>query len=139
MAKQTKEPKGPKGPRSPEPADVKLGQRVRLLRVEKGMSQTDLATSLGVSFQQVQKYEKGVNRVGASRLEQIAKSLDVPVTVFYGDGAKDKGHAEMQSLLFTDSKFALRLLRAYTAVGDPVIQRRFVTLLESVAGVAEED
>ena len=71
-------------------------------RVEQSISQSKLADKIGVSFQQVQKYEKGVNRVGAARLQQIATVLDVPVTVFYdGDGKA----WEVESLLFLDSSF----------------------------------
>lgn len=67
----------------PHPTDVHVGRRVREARVAKGMSQTDLGNSLGVSFQQVQKYEKGTNRIGASRLLQTSKSLSVPVEYFF--------------------------------------------------------
>jgi transcriptional regulator with XRE-family HTH domain len=67
----------------PHPTDVHVGRRVREARVAKGMSQTDLGNSLGVSFQQVQKYEKGTNRIGASRLLQTSKALSVPVEYFF--------------------------------------------------------
>src|ERR1700690_3493351 len=82
--------------------DVELGKRVRLRRVEMKISQSELADKLGVSFQQVQKYEKGVNRVGAARLQQIATALDVPVTFFYDGDGKAR---EVESLLFLDSAF----------------------------------
>ena len=72
--------------RSAGKPDIELGKRIRLRRVEQKISQAELGDKLGVSFQQVQKYEKGVNRVGAARLQQIATALDVPVTFFY-DGA----------------------------------------------------
>src|SRR5665811_2010428 len=73
--------------------DVELGKRIRLRRVELKISQSELADQLGVSFQQVQKYEKGVNRVGASRLQQVATALDVPVTFFFdGDGTVSYTH-----------------------------------------------
>lgn len=125
-----------KNQRSAGKPDVELGKRVRLRRVEQYMSQSELADKLGVSFQQVQKYEKGVNRVGASRLQQIATALDVPVTYFFDDDglgkrAKD-GQREVESLLFIDSSFSLRLLRAYSAVPQHV-QRQFVSLIESIA------
>lgn len=67
----------------PHPTDVYVGRRVREARVAKGMSQTDLGDQLGVSFQQVQKYEKGTNRIGASRLLQTAVALSVPVEYFF--------------------------------------------------------
>src|SRR5205814_10439088 len=85
--------------------DIELGKRIRLRRVEQKISQAELGEKLGVSFQQVQKYEKGVNRVGAARLQQIAYALDVPVTFFY-DG--DNKAREVESLLFLDSAFSLR-------------------------------
>ena len=69
--------------RSAGKPDIELGKRIRLRRVEQKISQAELGDKLGVSFQQVQKYEKGVNRVGAARLQQIATALDVPVTFFY--------------------------------------------------------
>jgi transcriptional regulator with XRE-family HTH domain len=82
--------------RSAGKPDIELGKRIRLRRVEQKISQAELGDKLGVSFQQVQKYEKGVNRVGAARLQQIATALDVPVTFFY-DG--DDKAREVESLL----------------------------------------
>ena len=101
--------------RSAGKPDIELGKRIRLRRVEQKISQAELGDKLGVSFQQVQKYEKGVNRVGAARLQQIATALDVPVTFFY-DG--DNKSREVESLLFLDSAFSLRLLRAYSKIKD---------------------
>ena len=127
---------GRQNQRSVGKPDTELGKRIRLRRDEQHMSQSELGDKLGVSFQQVQKYEKGVNRVGASRLQQIATALDVPVTYFFDDDglgkrAKD-GQREVESLLFIDSSFSLRLLRAYSAVPQHV-QRQFVSLIESIA------
>lgn len=125
-------------PRSAGKAEEEMGRRIRLRRVEIGMSQSELGDKLDVSFQQVQKYEKGVNRVGAARIEQIAKALDVPVTFFFGNGSggvNTKAKTEVESLLFMDSSFSLRLLRAYTAISDQSVQRHFVSLMESVAGI----
>ncbi len=123
MAKKMKQ-------RSPGKTDIELGKKIRLRRIEQKISQAELGSKLGVSFQQVQKYEKGVNRVGASRLQAIATALDVPVTFFYeGDGA----NREVESLLFLDSSFSLRLLRAYSKIQNQAVQRSFVTLMESMA------
>src|SRR5450631_4196373 len=94
-----------KNQRSAGKPDVELGKRIRLRRVEQHISQTELGDKLGVSFQQVQKYEKGVNRVGAARLQQIATALDVPITFFYSGDGKAR---EVESLLFIDSSFSLR-------------------------------
>ena len=79
-------------PKEPDPVDVEVGQRIRIQRLQSGLSQTSLAEQLGVTFQQVQKYEKGVNRVGAGRLTKIAKVLGVPVASFFG--AHDGGAIE---------------------------------------------
>ncbi len=119
--------------RSAGKPDVELGKRIRLRRVEQKISQAELGDTLGVSFQQVQKYEKGVNRVGAARLQQIATVLDVPVTFFYGTGGNDKPQREVESLLFLDSSFSLRLLRAYHKIKDQTVQRQLVSLMESIA------
>jgi transcriptional regulator with XRE-family HTH domain len=110
--------------------DIELGKRIRLRRVEMKLSQDELGKELGVSFQQIQKYEKGVNRVGAARLPQIATALDVPVTFFYDGDGKTR---EVESLLFLDSSFSLRLLRAYSKIKNQAIQRQFVALIESIA------
>ena len=122
------------GPRGAGKSDHELGKRIRLRRVEQQISQADLGDKLGVSFQQVQKYEKGVNRVGAGRLQQIATALDVPITYFYDGDGKQR---EVESLLFLDSSFSLRLLRAYSKIKDQAVQRQFVSLIETVAGAVE--
>ena len=121
---------GKQGQRAVGKADTELGKRIRLRRVERHISQTELGDKLGVSFQHVQKYEKGVNRIGASRLQQIATALDVPLTFFYSGDGKAR---EVESLLFIDSSFSLRLLRAYSKVKDQAMQRQFVSLIESIA------
>ncbi len=122
-------------PRSAGNVDIEMGRRIRLRRVEIGLSQSELGEKLGVSFQQVQKYEKGVNRVGASRLQQIAEALGVDLTFFYEGNSK--AEREVDSLLFLDSSVSLRLLRAYTAVENQAVQRQFVSLVESI--VASQD
>ena len=114
----------------PNATDVHVGRRMRMRRLMLQMSQEAFATKLGVTFQQVQKYEKGVNRVGAARLQQIATALDVPVTFFYDGDGKAR---EVESLLFLDSAFSLRLLRAYSKIKDQTVQRQLVSLMESIA------
>ena len=116
--------------RSAGKPDSELGKRIRLRRVEQKISQAELGDKLGVSFQQVQKYEKGVNRVGAARLQQIASALDVPVTFFYDSDNKTR---EVESLLFLDSAFSLRLLRAYSRIKSQTVQRQMVSLMEAIA------
>ena len=120
--------------KAPNPVDKYVGSRVRMRRIMLGMSQEKLGEALGLTFQQVQKYEKGVNRVGAARLQQIATALDVPVTFFYDGDGKAR---EVESLLFLDSAFSLRLLRAYSKIKDQTVQRQLVSLMESIA--ANED
>jgi transcriptional regulator with XRE-family HTH domain len=116
--------------RSAGKPDIEMGKKIRLRRVEQRISQSDLGEKLGVSFQQVQKYEKGVNRVGAARLQQIATALDVPVTFFYDSDNKSR---EVESLLFLDSAFSLRLLRAYSRIKSQTVQRQMVSLMEAIA------
>ena len=107
-----------------------MGRRIRLRRRERGISQIELAGHLGLSFQQVQKYEKGINRVGAALLQQIAEVLGVDIPFFYdGDGKEP----DVDSLLVANSVFRLRLLRAYTAIKDKAVQRRLVILVEMIA------
>ena len=134
---KTKPNDGLKNTRSSGKYDIELGKRIRLRRVEIDISQSGLADKLGVTFQQVQKYEKGVNRVGASRLQQIATALDVPVTFFFDDDGLGKrasdGKREVESLLFVDSAFSLRLLRAYASMKNQTVQRQFVSLVKSIA------
>jgi transcriptional regulator with XRE-family HTH domain len=117
-------------PRSSGKPEIEMGRKIRLRRVEQRLSQSELGRKLGLSFQQVQKYEKGVNRVGASRLQEIATALDVSVTFFYDSDDKTK---EVESLLFLDSAFSLRLLRAYSKIKHQAIQRQMVSLMEVVA------
>ena len=132
-----KKSNGGKDQRSAGKHDVELGWRLRLRRVEQKMSQAELGDKLGVTFQQVQKYEKGLNRVGAARLQQIATALDVPVMFFFDDDGLGKRASndkrEVESLLFIDSAFSLRLLRAYASVNNQKVQRLFVSLIESIA------
>lgn len=144
-AKPAKEPKKEPKPKEPkkepkvrvyksriiEPQDGVIGQKIRIRRIEMGISQAELGKPLGVSFQQIQKYEKGVNRVSAGRLHHIAKLLDVTTDYFYDNLTRNEN--EVQSLLFTDPKFSLRLLRAYAKLPQPQ-QRHLITLMESMAG-----
>ncbi len=117
-------------PRSAGNADIEMGRQIRLRRRETGISQIELAGRLGLSFQQVQKYEKGTSRIGAARLQQIAKRLGVDIPFFYdGDGKK----SDVDSLLVANSVFSLRLLRAYTAIKNKTVQRRLVILVEMIA------
>jgi transcriptional regulator with XRE-family HTH domain len=123
----------------PDPVDVEVGHRIRIERLSRGLSQTALATQLGVTFQQVQKYEKGVNRVGAGRLTKIAEVLGVSVSAFFagkellldGQGKESVGEASPLKLLTVSGAF--RLLRAYADIEDTNLRRAIVDLIEQVS------
>ncbi len=124
-----------KDKRSSNPKDTDIGQRIRLLRLERGLSQTELGNMLGVSFQQVQKYEKGSNRVSAGRLRQIADQLKVPITLFHeADGAASASADSIETgLEFLQTAGAVRLARAYSRIKDPMLRRALVDLAEKIA------
>jgi transcriptional regulator with XRE-family HTH domain len=108
--------------------DVEIGQKIRALRVAKNMSQGTLADGLGVTGQQVQKYEKGANRVSAGRLQKIADMLDTPITFFYGT---KKQHQD-NGLALIQSRGAIRLLRAYAEISSGATKHALVMLVEAV-------
>jgi transcriptional regulator with XRE-family HTH domain len=121
--------------KSPDKVDVEVGQRIRALRQDAGLSQTQLADELGLTFQQVQKYEKGVNRVGAGRITKIAQVLGVPVNqVITDEPTARKGAQDVESPLGLLSKpGALALLRAYGKLKEGTLRRAVVSLVENVA------
>jgi transcriptional regulator with XRE-family HTH domain len=128
--------------RSMNPIDAHVGGRVRLRRMLIGMSQERLGELLGVTFQQVQKYEKGANRVGASRLFEIAEVLDVPVQFFFDDlpgiaerqrGFSD-GASEPYVMDFVSSAEGLALNRAFAKIRDTRLRKRIVDLVREMAG-----
>ena len=124
--------------KSPDPVDVQVGSRIRLLRKGAQMSQTDLAEQLGVTFQQVQKYEKGITRVSAGRLTKIAAALGVPVSELLGDDGAGQSNrravAEARSpLKLLTSPGALRLLKAYARIDNGNQRRNIVALVERIA------
>lgn len=134
-----------KGSRRPNPIDVHVGSRVRLRRMLLGMSQEKLAEKLGLTFQQVQKYEKGANRIGASRLFDLARVLGVPVQFFYeevpGDGAATGagllGFSERQTETFVvdfiSTREGIELNRAFMRITDTKVRRAVVELIRSLA------
>lgn len=112
--------------------DVGVGQRIRARRMAKGMSQSELGSMLGVTFQQVQKYERGINRVGAGRLVSVAEALDVPISFFFG--ITDNDAEDTRAILgFLDTSYSLRLLRAFSRIPEAQVQRTVVELIESIA------
>ena len=118
--------------KSASAADIDVGRRIRARRIAQGMSQTELGNRLGVTFQQVQKYDKGINRVGAGRLVRVAEALEVPVAFFFA--GTDGDSIDTRTLMgFLDSAYALRLLRAFSRVSEPNLQRSLVELVERIA------
>jgi transcriptional regulator with XRE-family HTH domain len=127
------------------PIDRHVGSRVRLRRLVMGLSQEKLGRAIGLTFQQVQKYEKGTNRIGASRLQQISEILEVPVAFFFEGAAAALGAAEVSddgaSLAyvseFVSSADGLALSRAFMTIKSPKMRRRIVDLVSHLAGRAE--
>src|SRR5215471_11506288 len=126
----------------PDPTDQHVGSRVRMRRKMLAMSQEQLAEALGISYQQVQKCEKGANRIGASRLQQISQILQVPVAFFF-EGAPNAlaPHDSSGSALsmaqiddFISDSDGLRLIGAFTRVDNAALRRRIVMLVQEIAG-----
>ena len=127
--------------KAPNPVDKYVGSRVRMRRIMLGMSQEKLGEALGLTFQQVQKYEKGTNRVGASRIQQISEILQVPVSFFF-DGAPNaceqpRATADAPSPAYVFDFLAtsegLALTRAFTRITDTKLRRSIVDLVEQIA------
>jgi transcriptional regulator with XRE-family HTH domain len=113
--------------------DLAVGRRIRARRIERGMTQEKLGNTLGVTFQQVQKYEKGDNRIGAGRLQQIAEALEVPVAFFFDEQPGATAPAT-DVFKFLDTAAALRLLQAYSRIDDSATQHAITHLVECIAG-----
>ena len=128
--------------KGPNPIDVHVGSRVRLRRTMLSMSQEKLGESLGITFQQIQKYEKGANRIGASRLQEIANVLNTPVSFFFEDAPSTKrgggaGFAESEStnyvVDFLSSSEGLQLNRAFVKIKDPKVRRKIVEMVRALS------
>jgi transcriptional regulator with XRE-family HTH domain len=117
------------------PIDAVVGRTIRALRLSKGMSQGALGRRLGVSFQQVQKYENGTNRIGAGRLAQIALALDVPMEALLRgvQATKRKARRDDDPLALLSSSQAMRLARAFSKIADGRIRIALVNLAEGIA------
>lgn len=130
--------------KAPNPIDIHVGARVRMRRVLIGMSQEKLGERLGLTFQQVQKYEKGTNRIGASRLQQISEILGVPPSFFF-EGAEPAasggGFAEASSSAyvvdFLSTVEGLQLNKAFVRIQDPRVRRKIVELVRALGGDEE--
>ena len=134
--------------KSPNPIDKHVGSRVKIRRMLVGFSQEKLGEALGVTFQQVQKYEKGTNRIGAGRLQDIAKILDVPPSFFFegapatnggaSDGfAEDTGAGYVVEFLSTVE--GLQLNKAFASIKDPKVRRRLVDLVVAIAASSKAE
>ncbi len=137
--------------KQPSSIDAHVGSRVRLRRMLIGMSQEKLGELLGLTFQQVQKYEKGANRIGASRLYDISSILGVPVSYFFDDlqgehasvkrpspmGASADIDAGPYMMEFVSSAEGFQLVRAFTKITDPRVRKRMLELVKSLTGEEE--
>ena len=132
--------------KAPNPTDRHVGARVRMRRMMLGMSQEKLGDALGLTFQQVQKYEKGANRIGASRLQQISHILQVPVSFFFEGapdvpGHKHDGLSEAPSPAYVSDFLAtsdgLALTKSFMRIKDSKLRRKIVDLVEQIAAERE--
>jgi transcriptional regulator with XRE-family HTH domain len=133
--------------KKPNPIDIHVGSRIRLRRNMLGMSQEKLGENLGITFQQIQKYEKGTNRVGASRLQAISSILGVPVAFFFEDvpgkenggiGGMAEDNAATYIVDFLNSSEGLQLNRAFVRINDAKVRRKVVDLVKALASGGEE-
>ena len=128
--------------KSPNSTDIHVGARVRMRRLMLNLSQTELGDAVGVTFQQVQKYEKGANRIGAGRLQQISNFLQVPIPFFFEglppsarpSKAAGDGRALSDISKFTATSEGLALIKAFTKIREPKLRRCIVRLIEAIAG-----
>ncbi len=130
----------------PNPIDVHVGARVRMRRMLIAMSQEKLGESLGLTFQQVQKYEKGTNRIGASRLYQIGSVLGVPIEYFFegvesgetGDGPLEPGASAGFDMDVLSTAEGIQLNSAFFAITDAKLRKRILDLVKTLGGMADE-
>ena len=131
--------------RAPNPVDKHVGSRVRMRRVLLGLTQEKLGTALGITFQQVQKYEKGTNRIGASRLQEISRTLQVPPSFFFeglpaNTMPEETGFSDTSAAKsvtdFVVTAEGLQLNKAFTQITDPKIRRRIIDLVIALASAS---
>ncbi len=133
---------------TPNPVDIHVGSRLRLRRMMLGMTQNTLAKALDLSFQQIQKYERGTNRMGSSRLYQLSRILDVPIAYFF-DGAPKGGtararrsgsgdsQAQSKSINPQAKRETLLLVRAYTRIADPAVRKRLLEMARAMSKISK--
>jgi transcriptional regulator with XRE-family HTH domain len=119
----------------PNPLDVHVGERIRMWRTERKISRTTLGEAMGLTHQQIQKYEKGTNRIGASRLQQICAVLEIPVSFLFEDAPRSSADERMPRNIidFVESQEGHRLVAAYSRIADPKIKRGIVRLASRIA------
>jgi len=120
----------------PDPVDVHVGARIRTRRLLIGMNQETLARALGLTFQQVQKYEGGANRVSASRLSEIADILGVPIAYFFSDLEPGGGEPSLQKVQARERlqrPETIELIRSYYAISDPAVRHQYLDMVKAVA------
>ncbi|RVH84112.1 XRE family transcriptional regulator [Sinorhizobium medicae] len=127
----------------PEPVDVHVGRRIRMRRIWMQVTLTALADAIGVTFQQVQKYEKGTNRIGASRLQQIADALVAPISYFFedmpgaapvgGDNRNGQTKPQPEIVEFASSDEGLALISAFSQITDKRVRNRILGLVNALA------
>src|SRR5215213_3305537 len=146
--RSSQSPRRPGRPKTetPNPTDVRVGARLRLRRNMLGLTQEKLGEAIGVTFQQVQKYERGANRIGASRLHELSRILDVPVTFFFEDTDPVRapamgGFAELPAEAFESDPLRKRetveLVQAYFSIEDAAVRRRLLDLAKALAAGGE--
>jgi len=128
---------------APDPIDLHVGKRVRGRRVGLGVSQTKLGQAIGVTFQQIQKYENGANRIGSSNLYKIAKALEVEVSyLFEGIDDVSRGLSEGKQSKFEEdplrSREAIELMHNYYRIGDQQVRKRLFQFVKALSGAAAE-
>jgi transcriptional regulator with XRE-family HTH domain len=129
-------PKYGRGTGVPNPIDVHVGGRIRMRRLLLGMNQETLANALGLTFQQVQKYEGGANRVSASRLSAMAEILGVPISYFFGDLRPDDAELspeDRQWREYLQRPETIEFIRLFYAIPDPKVRRQFLDMAKTVA------
>lgn len=127
--------------RKPDPTDQYVGKRIRMRRLTLGLSQTDVAARLGLTFQQIQKYEKGTNRVGAGRLQTLSEILDVPVAFFFENlpdirgqiPKSDRASSPVDVFDFAASRAGLALITAFVRIKDERVRNSVIELVRRIA------
>ena len=127
---------GPPMARGVDAIDKLVGKNIRNFRLAKKLSQTELGNSIGVTFQQIQKYENGTNRVGSGRLAKVAQALNVPITRMFNNDVEGKD-GDLRGEVVTDllsEPCAIQMLKAFSSISDLKVRRRLVSLVESLGG-----